>query len=38
VLRHRLIVHFRAEAEGIHPDDITTRLLEEVRPPQSPLG
>jgi MoxR-like ATPase len=38
VLRHRLIVHFRAEAEGIHPDDITTRILEEVRPPQSPLG
>ena len=38
VLRHRLIVHFRAEAEGVHPDDITSRLLEEVPVPTSPLG
>ncbi|MEE8061268.1 MAG: MoxR family ATPase [Gemmatimonadales bacterium] len=37
VLRHRLIVHFRAEAEGIHADDVTNRLLEEVPAPKSPL-
>jgi len=38
VLRHRLIVHFRAEAEGIDSDDVTRRLLDETDPPKSPLG
>ena len=38
VLRHRLIVHFRAEAEGIDSDDVTRRLLDEVPQPKSPLG
>jgi len=38
VLRHRLIVHFRAEAEGIDADDVTSRLLEGTPPPTSPLG
>jgi MoxR-like ATPase len=38
VLRHRLIVHFRAEAEGIDADDVTRRLLDETPPPSSPLG
>lgn len=28
VLRHRVIVNFRAEAEGITSDDVTTHLLE----------
>ncbi len=28
VLRHRIITHFNAEAEGIKPDDIITRLTE----------
>jgi MoxR-like ATPase len=38
VLRHRLIVNFRAEAEGISPDDVTKRLLAEVPEPMSPLA
>ena len=37
VLRHRLLVNFRAEAEGIGPDDVTKRLLVEVPEPRSPL-
>jgi MoxR-like ATPase len=37
VLRHRILVNFRAEAEGVVPDDVTTRLLREVPPPRSPL-
>ncbi len=37
VLRHRILVNFRAEAEGIVPDDVTKRLLAEVREPRSPL-
>jgi MoxR-like ATPase len=37
VLRHRLLVNFRAEAEGIGPDDVTKRLLAEVPEPRSPL-
>jgi MoxR-like ATPase len=37
VLRHRLLVNFRAEAEGITPDDLTKRLLAEVPEPRSPL-
>ena len=30
VLRHRIVTNFNAEAEGIKPDDIIRRLLEEV--------
>ena len=37
VLRHRLLVNFRAEAEGITPDEVTKRLLAEVLEPRSPL-
>ena len=37
VLRHRLLVNFRAEAEGITPDDVTKRLLADVPEPRSPL-
>jgi MoxR-like ATPase len=32
ILRHRIIVNFKAQAEGIHPLDIIRRLLEEVKP------
>jgi MoxR-like ATPase len=32
VLRHRLIINFSAEAEGVTSDTIVTRLLETVRP------
>src|SRR5574341_152308 len=38
VLRHRLLVNFRAEAEGVAPDDVTRRLLGEVPEPKSPLA
>ncbi|MEP6835666.1 MAG: MoxR family ATPase [Gemmatimonas sp.] len=32
VLRHRLLVNFQAEAEGVSPDAIIGKLLEAVRP------
>ena len=32
VLRHRLLVNFRAEADGVAPDDVIGKLLEVVRP------
>ena len=37
VLRHRLLVNFRAEAEGMTADSIVARLLAEVPGPRSPL-
>jgi MoxR-like ATPase len=33
VLRHRVLLNFHAEADGVTPDDVIRRLLEEVRPP-----
>ncbi len=38
VLRHRVLVNFRAEAEGIDAEAVTARLLEETPEPKSPLG
>jgi MoxR-like ATPase len=32
VLRHRVLVNFQAEADGIGPDQVISRLLESVRP------
>jgi MoxR-like ATPase len=32
-LRHRVLLNYRAEAEGVRVDDVTGRLLEAVRPP-----
>lgn len=32
ILRHRIIVNFKAQAEGIHSLNIIDRLLEEVKP------
>jgi len=32
VLRHRVLVNFQAEADGISPDDVIGKLLEVVRP------
>ncbi len=29
VLRHRIVTNFNAEAEGVKPDDIIRRLMEE---------
>ena len=37
VLRHRVLVNFRAEAEGVTADRVTERLLAEVKAPSSPL-
>jgi MoxR-like ATPase len=37
VLRHRILVDFRAEADGIDADTITARLLDATPPPRSPL-
>ncbi len=31
VLRHRIIVNFKAEAEGVTPDDVTTQLLRDIK-------
>jgi MoxR-like ATPase len=33
VLRHRVLLNYRAEAEGVRVDDVTRRLLETVTPP-----
>ncbi len=32
VLRHRLVLNYRAESEGVRPLDVVARLLEAVRP------
>jgi MoxR-like ATPase len=32
VLRHRLVLNYRAESEGVRAPDVITRLLEAVRP------
>ena len=37
VLRHRVLVNFRAEAEGVDADAVTARLLSDVAEPRSPL-
>jgi MoxR-like ATPase len=37
VLRHRVLVNFRAEAEGISADAVTRQLLRAVPEPKSPL-
>ena len=33
VLRHRLVVNYEAEADGIGPDEVIAKLLESVRTP-----
>jgi MoxR-like ATPase len=33
VLRHRVLLNYRAEAEGLRVDDVTKRLLDTVKPP-----
>jgi len=33
VLRHRVLLNYRAEAEGVRTDDLTRRLLDTVKPP-----
>ncbi|WP_223151542.1 AAA family ATPase [Chitinophaga varians] len=30
VLRHRILMNFRAEAEGVHPDKVTEKLLQQI--------
>jgi len=38
VLRHRVLVNFRAEGEGLTADQVTRVLLEQVAAPRSPLA
>ncbi len=38
VLRHRVLVNFRAEGEGVTPDNVTEALLAQVPAPASPLA
>ena len=33
VLRHRILLNYRAEAEGMRPETVITRLLEHVKSP-----
>jgi MoxR-like ATPase len=37
VLRHRVLLNFHAEAEGVAPDTVVAALLESVPPPRSGL-
>jgi MoxR-like ATPase len=37
VLRHRVLVNFHAEAEGVSTDQVVARLLEAITPPKSGL-
>jgi MoxR-like ATPase len=37
VLRHRILVNFKAEAENISSDDVTASLLKEVERPKGRL-
>lgn len=37
VLRHRLLLTFQAEAEGVRPDAVIARVLDAVKPPRSGL-
>ncbi len=37
VLRHRIVVNFAAEAEGVDADVLVTRLLQQVPGPKDPL-
>ena len=37
VLRHRLLLNFKTEAEGITPDVVTERILDIIKPPESEL-
>jgi MoxR-like ATPase len=35
VLRHRVLVNFAAEAEGVGAEDVIAEVMEQVRPPES---
>jgi MoxR-like ATPase len=32
VMRHRVLLNFQAEADGVSPDDVSGKLLSAVRP------
>jgi MoxR-like ATPase len=36
-LRHRLLLNFQAEADGVSSDDIVSGVLEAVPEPESPI-
>ena len=37
VLRHRILMNFKAEAENIHPDDVTAYLIKTIARPSGLL-
>jgi MoxR-like ATPase len=37
VLRHRILMNFKAEAENIHPDDVTAFLIKTIDRPSGLL-
>ena len=37
VLRHRILVNFKAEAERIDSDAVTSQILKHIPSPKSPL-
>ena len=38
VLRHRILLNFQAEAEGLTSDEVIKRLLGDIKPPKSALA
>jgi MoxR-like ATPase len=38
VLRHRILVNFHGEAEGVTPDDVIRRMLASIRPSSTPVA
>jgi MoxR-like ATPase len=37
VFRHRVLINFQAESEGLTTDDVVLKLLERIAPPASGL-
>ena len=37
VLRHRVLVNFKGQAEGVTSGDIARGIVEQIGPPKSPL-
>jgi MoxR-like ATPase len=37
VLRHRILMNFKAEAEGVTPDQVTSSILEQLQKTKSQL-
>ena len=37
VLRHRLVLSYEALADGLAPDDLVRKVMQRIRPPETPL-